>query len=423
MYNAVDLGQIINRRINDIDVEALELQRLQRTVDGDARKQADELEPAWDLLVGVLLPDIDPATLQALVARIPVTALSPAAVAQRRTKMFTDAQARLQHLLADNRVHNAAALLNALEIKRAELDDNIAPLQASVLLLEDEQMFHELLTWRYGTADYAVKFWQVAYYRHWKHGDILVEKHGPRLNKTDFAGIISLYLDEKQALTTFNAERAKFVEEYKEIVSLQQQVHETQALLADVDGVVLKNARARLKEYLRVLPDKDLFRILRTDEAATLAYKRVAGITKKQSYLTALNSEQIRASLVELEQSRQKLRRNLSKLHRPKYAGRAYSDADVRSMAGPDRTAKWHKRREHYVEAHTCVVGFHQYDRYDPMRDWLWWDLMSDGRIDGNFISEVRDHGPSSYSSHSHHHRDDVDVQPAWRTERDVDMS
>jgi hypothetical protein len=271
-----------------------------------------------------------------------------------------------------------------------------------------------------------VKFWQVAYYRHWKHGDILVEKHGPRLNKVDFGGIVALYLDEKQALNTFNAERAKLLEEHKQIVSLQQQVQETQALLADVDGVVLKNARTRLKEYLRVLPEKDLFRILRTDEAATLAYKRVAGITKKEAYLSALNDEQIRASLIELEQSKQKLRRNLSKLYRPKYAGRSFSDADIRSMAGPDRSAKWHKRREHYEEARTCVVQVQPYDRYDPMRDWLWWDLMSDGRIDGNFISEVRDHGPSSYHTHHHHHHSNdsaVDVQPAWRTERDVDMS
>jgi hypothetical protein len=371
--------------------------------------------------VGVLLPDIQPTTLQALVARIPVTALSPAAVAERRTRMRIDAQGRLKNLLADGRVQNATSLVNAIEIKRAELDDNIAPLQASVTLLEDEQMFHELLTWRYGTSDYAVKFWQVSYYRHWKHGDIIVEKHGPRLNKTDFGAIVALYVDEKQALRTFNAERAKLLEELKQISSLLQQVQETQALLADVDSVVLKNARTRLKEYLRVLSEKDLFRVLQSDEAATLAYKRVVGIGKKQHYLDALNSEQVKASIAELDASEQKLRRHLNKLQRPKYAGRSFSDEEVRSMAGPDRSARWHKRREHYEEARTAVVEFHHYDRYDPMRDWLWWDLMSDGRIDGNFISEVRDHGPSSY--HTHHHRDAVDVQPAWRTERDVDMS
>lgn len=420
MTSAAELRDIISMRIRDVEVERTQLYRLQRGVDGDARKQAAELEPAWDLLVGVLLPDLLPATLQALVARIPVTALSPAAVAERRIKMFTDAQNRLQNLLADLRVQNAASLVNAIEIKRAELDDNIAPLQASVRLLEDEQMFHELLTWRYGTPEYGVKFWQVAYYRHWKHGDILVEKHGPRLNKADFGGIVSRYLDEKQALATFNAERAKLQEEHKQITSLLQQVQETQALLADVDGVVLKNARTRLKEYLRVLSDKDLFRILQSDEAATLAYKRVVGIGKKQHYLEALNSEQIKASIAELDASEEKLRRNLRKLLRSKYDLQTFSPGEVQRMAGPERTAKWQKRRKHYEETRSTVVEFHHYDRYDPLRDWLWWDVMSDGRLDGNFISEVREHGPSSYS---HHRHNDVDVQPAWRTERDVDLS
>jgi hypothetical protein len=423
MTRAAELRDIVAMRIKDVELERAHLVRLQRSVDGDARKQAAELEPAWDLLVGILLPDLLPTTLQALVTRIPVTALSPAAVAERRTKMLTDAQGRLKNLLADGRVHNATALVNAIEIKCAELDDNIAPLQASVTLLEDEQMFHELLTWRYGTAEYDVKFWQVSYYRHWKHGDILVEKHGPRLNKTDFGGIVALYVDEKHALRTLHAERAKLVEEHKQISSLLKQLQETQALLADVDSVLLKNARTRLKEYLRVLPDKDLFRVLQSDDAATLAYKRVVGISKKQHYLDALNSEQVKASIAELDASEQKLRRNLTKLYRPKNAARVYTAADVSAMAGPDRSAKWHKRREHYEAARTVVVGFHHYDRYDPMRDWLWWDLMSDGRIDGNFISEVRDHGPSSYHSHHHHHNDAIDVQPAWRTERDVDLS
>ena len=114
-----------------------------------------------------------------------------------------------------------------------------------------------------------------------------------------------------------------------------------------------------------------------------------------------------------------KLLRTRGKLERPKNQHARWSDAEAQRMIGQDRTEKWRKRRAYYDDARTRVVEFHHYDRYDPVRDFLWWDVMTDGRLDGNFIDEVRERGPTHYR----HEPATTDVQPAWRRDDLSDVS
>ena len=68
-------------------------------------------------------------------------------------------------------------------------------------------------------------------------------------------------------------------------------------------------------------------------------------------------------------------------------------------------------------EARTHIVEFHHYERWNPAADVLWWDVMSDGRLDGNFIPEVRARGPV-------HQAFVPDVSTTdWRDDRSFDAS
>ena len=87
----------------------------------------------------------------------------------------------------------------------------------------------------------------------------------------------------------------------------------------------------------------------------------------------------------------------ITKLIRPKNIGRHWQDADYQRRFGKDRTVSWSKRRSRIRDARTRVVEFHDYSRWDPMRDFLWWDVMTDGQLDGNFIDEVRARGPHTF--------------------------
>jgi hypothetical protein len=55
-----------------------------------------------------------------------------------------------------------------------------------------------------------------------------------------------------------------------------------------------------------------------------------------------------------------------------------------------DPSAKLEARRRRYDEGYQTIVYFDRYDEFDYARDMLWWDLMTRGRIEGDYIPEVR---------------------------------
>jgi hypothetical protein len=48
-----------------------------------------------------------------------------------------------------------------------------------------------------------------------------------------------------------------------------------------------------------------------------------------------------------------------------------------------------HKSYARATRSYETVYVFDRYDRGRFVDDFLWWDLMTDGRLDGNFIPEV----------------------------------
>lgn len=408
----------INDRMRVVDDEIQTLQRLQRTLGADVATQKSETEPAWNLLAELLVPDLAATSLQSVAARLHLPALLPAAVIERRNKMLLEAQQRLHKLQTDQRVVTAEQVLNEVDIGVSELEVSIAPLSSSTALLEADAMFSELLAWRYGTDEYEVRFWQMNFYRHWQHGDMIVEVHGPRLKKLDFKGIAAQYVEEKAALQTLIQSREVLLDKKRGIEALRRMIVETQTTIRDIDVVTLSNARSRVKDHLRQLDQADVFALLHGDDAAILAFKRIVGLGKKQEYLSTLADQQVKASLGELHQLKNKLTRNAVKLSRPKNLYTRWSGPLVEQMLGKDRTDKWQKRRTSWNDARTNVVGFHAYDRWDPVRDVLWWDVMTDGRLDGNFIEEVRLRGPRAAGG-----ADSSSVQSAWRSDDLGDIS
>jgi hypothetical protein len=155
--------------------------------------------------------------------------------------------------------------------------------------------------------------------------------------------------------------------------------------------------------------------------AAQLAHARILGIAKKREYLSALEDKQLKDALRELGVQEQKLFRTRAKLQRPKNAGRAWPDHEVQRMVGVSRTDRWRKRRERWGHTHTQIVTFHDYGRYDPVRDFLWWDVMTDGRLDGDFIPEVHARGPRVSDHHHDHARHEP--EPTWRDDHTLDAS
>jgi hypothetical protein len=67
-----------------------------------------------------------------------------------------------------------------------------------------------------------------------------------------------------------------------------------------------------------------------------------------------------------------------------------------------------------YDRAGTTIYVFDDYYRASPLEEFLWWDVMTDGRLDGNFIPEVQEyhamHPDYSYQSPGYYERPGYDA-------------
>ena len=95
------------------------------------------------------------------------------------------------------------------------------------------------------------------------------------------------------------------------------------------------------------------------------------------------------------QEERQYLSEQLTRLERKiaKYSRQKYANAWI----PPNEAQAWLRdprerlvaRRERFWRQYDRVATYDRYDRYDFAADMLWWDVMTDGRLDGNFIPEV----------------------------------
>lgn len=391
-----EVANLINERRNAIATEVMQLERFQRHAEHDAARLSGALEDAWVTLAATVVPILDGTGLDQVAQALHLRAIGAAQVRARLQTTHQQLADRLRRAEQNPLYVEREGALNAAAIQKAELTSAYAPLLESTGALEAEPLFVELVDQRYDTPDYAVKFWQVSYYRHWKHGDLIVEKHGARYGVETFGALAVKYLAEREARDTLHAQLRGVREQTRAIGHAINDVDTLRQQLQDVPATVLTDTRRRVREHLKDLPEAEVFKLLQHSPASTLAYKRVIGLQKQMDYLRELARE-TRAPIQALRTQSNKLHRKAAKMMRTKNYSRTFSRHEVDRTVGVDKSASWAKRRQRLHETRTRVVEFHHYDRYDPMRDLLWWDYMSDGRLDGRFFDEVsaRPHRPS----------------------------
>lgn len=375
------------------EIEALQLEEKQTRAGLD--KVGGELEAAWEHLVNVLVPSLQADVLDRAAARLHLRDVA-AAVTQQRIAADTARLAEIgRRIQGDERWVKREAVQNEAHIRLAELDEAIRPLQQSVGQLESEPHFRRLIQTGYGTDQYGGRFWQTSYYSDWKNGDLIVEKFGSRYGVEDFGGLRAKYLGEREALVPLTANRREWQQKLKDVAELEEQLARAQEDLANMTPRQLAWARGRVRAHLESLPPADLTALLAHDEELRVAAARVAGARAKLDYLEQLVREMIQPAIADLRSAGNKANRDIVKMKRTKNAGRMWSDADYDRRFGKDRRASWDKRRGRIRDVRTRVVEFHHYDRWSPAQDFLWWDVMTDGQLDGNFIHEVRERGPA----------------------------
>jgi hypothetical protein len=360
-------------------------------------------------LVAALLPDLSPQSLQRAVQLTGYLPLLQNDPAPRMAQVKQQLELRLAEIENDRRYRDRLLLraprVGMLVRDVAELEEFRAPL-ADLCQKCQHPRLSRLLESGYGTPKYDIGFWRVSYYQDWKAGDEILSRFPAGKS---FAELRSEYNSACETIAVYDGKLSKLRDEIRASEALEQEYNDKQQQIRELPETFLRQAREQLSAYLR---DLDLISIgdrLSFDPQLEGLAKRYFGLRKQQEYLRETQKHFIQNSRASIEQSIKAMDREIAKYERPKYA---YSALPTSRF---DRLQQWQQRNqryqgqlERYNDTQHVIVSFNHYDYGRLDEDFLWWDLITRGRLSGQYIDEV---------SHFHvrHPRYHYEVPPELR--------
>lgn len=362
-------------------------QRLLETQQARRAEIAAQASHALDELVAILLPSLDRAALARAAQLTGYTPLVAYDLPGARDAEERQLRARIAQIEADTRFvhreHLFAPRTGKLPLEVAELTEAKRSVDATLLAAEHPRLEH-LLAVGYGTPDYAVPFWRLSYYTDWEAGDAILE----RFPGKTFAEVRGEVLRAREASATLSARIAELSAAIAAGGALVREHAQAVEALRTLDARHLARARQHLGRHIVDSGAQAIGpRLVGVPELEVLA-KRVFGLAAKLTYLDRLAETYLLKPQAEMNAALAKIDRELSKYSRPKHA-QAMIPAEKFHRRFPGKPLRWTKGWRRYQDAADTIYVFDRYDRGSFARDFLWWDLMTDGRIDGDFIPEI----------------------------------
>jgi hypothetical protein len=362
-----------------------EIQRTHRT-----ERHTLEAERAGVLadLTKALLPDLTPETLRLAgdeTGFLPLRNDDPPGQREAERRALS---ARLAEIEADPRFDQRELLraprVGQLTRQVDELEEYRAPM-AETLARAAHPRLARLIEVGYGTSSYQVAFWRMSYYRDWAAGDEILARFP---DKKSFADLREEMTQATETLRVYDQKLGELRAEIAAGEALEREHEERRQALETVDARHLETWRSRLAEHIGAVDAATLAtRLAGRPEVAPMLV-RADGLGKKLEYLDQIVDSQIRPLENDLLAEDRKLLADMNKNANPKKAGLRFDEETMRKRF-QDRPAKIRRRWDTAVGTYQTVYVFDRYDQGSLIRDFLWWDLITDGRLDGNFIPEV----------------------------------
>ena len=326
---------------------------------------------------------------RAFAVKDPFAAL--AELRERLTANIASCEIDPRYLNREQLVNEAAGDLtlkfNEIARKKSVLDQGLA-------LYTSEPGFVELVECCYGTSLYAKHWWELSYYSDWKRGDELEEKLAPLgagETPVPFAEHAERYRRVKEAVDAYQADLQAAEQEIRDVRQLVELRDNSAQGLLTAARDVLQQSRADLRAHLEFLDREDLARRGAARAEVVVALKKLHGLEKKIEYLDELRGHYLEPEQALHRKQVDKLGGKIAKFTRPKNAAAAIPVAEANAWLA-DPLPKLKERRSRYREAYNRVYNFQNYDRYQYGGGALWWDLILEGLLNGDFVPEVRDH-------------------------------
>lgn len=340
-----------------------------------------------DLAVAVV-PDFTPASFERAARLTGYRKLVEVDPIARREQERAGLQEWIAKIEADprfrDRVKLRAPRVGTLTRKIAELEEFRTP-DAEVVDRCAHPRLDRLIESGYGTETYEVAFWRLSYYADWKAGDEILERWP---DKTDFGEVRREYLTAKSSLDAYDKRLDALRSEVAEGVELEKRHAAAVESLRTLEARHLKEAQDEVGKHVSETPASVLGPLLAGDSHVELLAKKFFGMAHQRDYLAKLAEAQLLPMQRRLMEEDTKLARDQIKYQRPKKAYTRFPEDKFRKRFY-GRNVKFRKFRDRYRRTHETVYTFDSWDRGRLVGDFLWWDVVTDGRLDGDFIPEV----------------------------------
>lgn len=385
MYDVDDFIRAADVELREYDSHS---QRFEALRGSNAQKQADlraRLQEAQARLSDTILTDTSEASVTALAQKLSLPAL---------VAVLRETTSRGQRL---------AERLAQIESNPAYAEREIRRLRIETELREVEPLYNEartalesmnrlsgldgLIARQWGTPQYPhqgiLRFLKGEYLRDWKNADAAVAA----LKASNFAEVAQRYADRKEQNQVLGERLGRRRDELKQIETLEWEFGKLQAEQADLPQQLKARLGSELAAYLTVRGPESAS-ALPDPESAKRGLAAVEGIKHQIAYLeeTANKLEGDLSGLLERSgRLRDEKRRYESERYR--YRNKSFSQDQFDKRFG--RASRYQRTGDRYERVTEVVYVYDRYDYVSPWETFLWWDVITDGRIDGNFIPEV----------------------------------
>ncbi|MCU0329582.1 MAG: hypothetical protein MUC47_01240 [Candidatus Kapabacteria bacterium] len=236
------------------------------------------------------------------------------------------------------------------------------------------QRLGELVSKGWGTPTYPhqrwTRFFNSEFLRDWEAADALVERSGC----ASWDELVTLWDEARIRRDTFRASMDDLQDQLRNIQQLEERhakalayITGFEAHLAATLGALLEARRCGSHERLTILD----------------------GLRHQIDYLNRI-IDRVRAEraaaeekLLALEQERDRYRNDAFR-----YRNKRFTADQLSRRLGVDEE-RFAATMDRYDSLGATIVAFDAYTKASALQDFLWWDVITDGRLDGNFIPEV----------------------------------
>lgn len=385
--------------IRSADVELREYEshahRFGELRESNGAKQADlknRLVEAQAQLADLALSDTGEASVTALSQKLNLPALlwGFREVSTRGSKIAERlGQLAVEPLFAERELRRLR-----IETELREVEPPYNAVRADLVLLNQQAGLEGLLRRQWGTPQYPhrgiFRFFNSEFLRDWKNADAAVAV----LKARDFAEVVQRFNEKTEQSQVLGESVGRCKDELSQIEALEWEHQKLTAEQADLPRQLRARLGAELASCLAVRGPESAS-VLPDPESIKRALAVVEGIAHQITYLeeTANKLEGDLSGLLERSgRLRDEKRRYESDRYR--YRNKSFNQDQWDKRFG--RAGRYQKAGDRYERVAEVVYVYDRYDTISPWEQFLWWDVITDGRIDGNFIPEVAEYRGSN---------------------------